>query len=131
MNDIEEYLLNAQRPQPGEDVRTRVLVAALPLVRTQSSWLDRMWFSPKWRMLAILAIIMLAAVDVVSSHNNVWAPTEQNRLVADTVRTVEMAAHEAGLTPADTGALVAQAIAATRPPNLTSLNMDTIFPKDQ
>jgi len=86
-----------------------------------------MWFSPKWRMLAVLAILILAAVDAVSVHINVWAPTEQNGLVGDTVRVVEMAAREAGLTPADTRALVAQAIAATRPPRRASMNVDTLF----
>jgi hypothetical protein len=130
MDDIEKLLLNAERPKPREDMRTRVLVAALPLVESQSSRLDRMWFSLKWRMLATLAVVVLAAIDVVSSRSNVWAPTEQNRIVGDNVRVVEMAAREAGLTPADTRALVAQALAASRPPRLASLNLDTLFPKE-
>jgi 3-oxoacyl-(acyl-carrier-protein) synthase len=86
-----------------------------------------MWFSPKWRMAAMLAILVLAGVDAVSGHIVAWQPAAQNRAAADTVRAVEMAAREAGLTPADTGALVAQAIAATRPPRITSLNEDTLF----
>jgi hypothetical protein len=127
MDEMENSLLNADWPEPDAEVRTRVLAAALPLVESQSSRLDRMWFSPKWRMLAVLAILILAAVDAVSVHINVWAPTEQNGLVGDTVRVVEMAAREAGLTPADTRALVAQAIAATRPPRRASMNVDTLF----
>jgi hypothetical protein len=127
MNDMENFLLNAERPQPREEVRARVLAAALPLVESQNSRLDRIWFSPKWRMLALLAILVLAAVDVVSVHVNVWAPEEQNRVVEDTVNAVKMAAREAGLTPADTRALVAQAIAATRSPRLASLNVDALF----
>jgi hypothetical protein len=127
MDKMENLLLNAEWPEPGVDVRARVLAAALPLVKSQSSRLDCMWFSPKWRMLAMLAILILAVVDAVSVHINVWAPAEQNGVARDTVRVVEMAAREAGLTPADTSALVAQAIAATRPQSLASMNMDTLF----
>jgi hypothetical protein len=127
MNDIEILLLNAERPQPQEEMRTRVLAATLPLVESQSSRLDRIWFSPKWRMIAILAIFILAAVDVVSSRIIVWEPAVQDRAAGDIVRAVEMVAREAGLTPADTRALVAQAIAATRPPRLDSLKVDTLF----
>jgi hypothetical protein len=127
MNDIENLLLNSERPQPGEELRTRVLAAALPLVESQSNRLDCIWFSPKWRMLAMLAILILAAVDVVSSRIIVWAPEGQNAVVSNTVQAVQMAAREAGLTPTDTRALVAQAIAATRPPRLDSLNVDTLF----
>jgi hypothetical protein len=127
MDEMELSLLNAERPEPGADVRARVLAAAMPLVEPHSSRLDLMWFSPKWQMAAMLAMIVLAGVDVVSGHIVVGEPAAQNRAAADTVRAVEMAAREAGLTPADTVALVAQAIAATRPPRITSLNVDTLF----
>jgi hypothetical protein len=127
MNDIENLLLNAERPKPREEIRTRVLAAALPLVESQSNKLDCMWFSLKWRMLALLAILILASVDVVSSRIIVWAPEEQNTVVSNTVQAVQIAAREAGLTQTDTRALVAQAIAATRPPRLDSPNLDTLF----
>jgi hypothetical protein len=127
MNDIEILLLNAEKPQPQEEMRTRVLAAALPLIEAQSSRLDHIWFSPKWHRLAILAILILAAVDVVSSRIIVWAPAEQNDVASNTVLAVRMAAREAGLTLTDTRALVAQAIAATRPPRPATLNVDTLF----
>ena len=127
MDEMEHSLLNAVRPEPGADVRERVLAAAMPLIEPHSSRLDLMWFSPKWRMAAMLAILVLACVDAVSEHIVAGQPAAQNRAAADTVRAVEMAAREAGLTPDDTEALVAQAIAATRPPRITSLNEDTLF----
>lgn len=127
MNDIENLLLNAEKPQPREELRTRILAVTLPMVESHSNRLDSIWFSLKWRMLATLTILILAAVDVVSSRIIVWAPAEQNAVVSNTVQAVQMAAREAGLTQTDTRALVAQAIAATRPPRLDSLNVDTLL----
>jgi hypothetical protein len=125
MDEMEHSLLNAARPEPGADLRARVLAGAMPLVEPNGSRLDCMWFSRKWRTAAMLAVLILAITDAVSGHIVAWGPAAQNRAAADTVRTVEMAAREAGLSPADTGALVAQAIAATSPPRITLLNMDT------
>ena len=121
MDDIERQLLEAGRPEPGADVRERVLAKTLPLVRPDDSRLDRIWFSPRWRTAAVLAVLVLAGVDAVSRYTAPWAPAAQNRMASDTVRAVETAAREAGLPPSDAAALVAQAIAATRASTRTSL----------
>ena len=112
MDDIERQLLEAGRPEPGADVRARVLAKTLPLVRSDDSRLDRIWFSRTWRMAAVLAVLVLAGADAVSRYTAPWAPAAQDRMASDTVRAVETAAREAGLPPSDAAALVAQAIAA-------------------
>ena len=125
MDDVERSLLDAERPEPGADVRARVLAATMPLVRPDDSRLDRIWFSPRWRTAAVLAVLVLAGADAVSGRIRAWALAAEDRRAADTVRAVEMAAREAGLPPSDAAALVAQAIAATRASAAASLNLDT------
>jgi len=125
MDDVERSLLDAERPEPGADVRARVLAATMPLVRPDDSRLDRIWFSPRWRTAAVLAVLVLAGADAASRYTAPWAPAAQDRMASDTVRAVETAAREAGLPPSDAAALVAQAIAATRASAAASLNLDT------
>jgi len=123
MDDLERRLLDAERPEPGADVRARVLAATMPLVRPDDSRLDRIWFSPRWRVAAVLMLLFLPGIDAVSTRPSALAPTWQDRAAAaGTVKAVEMAAREAGLTPADTGALVEQAIAAARASAIASLD---------
>ncbi len=114
MNDIERSLVDAGKREPAPDLRERVLAATMPLVRRDRSRLDRIWFSPRWRMAAALALLVLAAADVASGRVGDWAPAAQSQTASNTVRAVEMAAREVGLTPDVTRALVAQATAAAR-----------------
>ena len=125
MDDLERSLLDAERPEPGADVRARVLSAAMPLVRAADSRLDRMWFSPRWRTAATLALLVLVGVDVVSQQIIAGSPAAQESTAASTVRAVELAAREAGLTPDDTAALCAQAIAAASAATTIAPDADT------
>ena len=68
IDDIERQLLEAERPEPRADMRARVLAATMPLVRSDASRLDRVWFSPRWRMAALLALVVLAGVDAASTR---------------------------------------------------------------
>jgi|SRR5579864_1296179 len=113
MNDIQRRLLESERPEPGRAMRERVLTATMPLVRPDRSRLDRMWFSPKWRMAAVLGLVVLAGVEAVSDHV-APAPETQYRPPADPAQTVAMVAIEMGLTPSDAAALVAQVIAQSQ-----------------
>ena len=46
----------------------RVLATTMPLVRPDSSRLDRVWFSPRWRTAAVLALLALAGVETASRY---------------------------------------------------------------
>lgn len=109
MGDIQRQLLETGRREPPWEMRERVLAATMPLVRPDDSRLDRMWFSPKWRMAGALVFFGLAGVEAVSNHLVAPAPQAQDRPAEDPAQTVAMAAIEVGLTPSDAAALVAQA----------------------
>jgi len=127
MDDIERQLLEAGRPEPRGEARARVLAATMPLVRREGSRLDRIWFSRRWRTAAGLMLLILPGVDAVSTRIVALAPMTEVRRPADAAQAVEMAALEMGLTPADAAALRAQAIAATRPPTMTTLRVETLY----
>lgn len=110
MDDIQRQLLESEHPGPRRELRERVLAATMPLVRPDDSRLDYMWFSPKWRVAAVLALVVITGVEVVSNHASP-TPDAQYRPPADPAQTVAMVAIEAGLTPADAAALVAQVMA--------------------
>ena len=112
MDDLERSLLDAEKPEPGPDVRARVLAASMPLVRADDSRLDRMWYSRKWRVAAVLALLILAGVEWMAPQIVAWAPVAPEHLTANSAKAVAMAASEVGLTPDDTAVLIAQAIAA-------------------
>ena len=105
---IELQLLETERLEPPRELRARVLASALPLVQADDSTLDRLWFSPKWRIAAVLALIGLAGAEVLS--NRVAAPTAvtQSQPPGTPAQTVALAAAELGLSPADAASLVAQ-----------------------
>ena len=112
MDDLERSLLDAERPEPGADVRARVLAAAMPLVGADDSRLDRVWFSPRWRAAAALALLILAAVDRLTPQIVAVTPVAQDHLMANSAKAVAMAARDVGLTPNATAVLIAQAIEA-------------------
>ena len=114
MDDLERSLLDAGKVQPGAEVRARVLAAAAPLVRPDRSQLDRIWFSHRWRMAAVLAALLLAVLNVVPASGTAPTLAAQAPRPADNTQAVVTAAREAGLTPDVTVALCAQAIAAAR-----------------
>jgi hypothetical protein len=125
MDDLERTLLDAERPEPGADVRARVLATTMPLVRPDRSRLDRVWFSPRWRAAAVLALLALAGVETASRYIVTWEPAGQDRAAANTTQTVTMVAREAGLTSDETAALCTQASAAASAAVVSSWNMDT------
>ena len=112
---VERLLLEAEWLEPHGDVRRRVLGAAMPLVRPDRSRLDRIWFSPTYRLAAVLALIVLIGVDVVSGRLVSMASGAQERRASDVAQAVAMAALDAGLTPAEAAALAEQALDARRP----------------
>lgn len=107
-DSIERQLMQANRPEPPSEVRARVLAAAMPLVRADDSTLDRLWFSPTWRIAVVISLVVLAGVEVVS--NRAAAPTAvaESQPVATPARTVAVAAAYLGFSPAETASLVAQ-----------------------
>ena len=114
MEDLERQLLEAERPELEAAMRARVLAATMPLVRPEASRLDRVWFSPKWRTAAVLALVVLAGVELAPRRSVKSAPMPLDRATTDITQAVATAAREVGLRPDDTAALCAQAIAAAR-----------------
>ena len=115
MDDIEQQLREAERQEPHRQLRARVLAAAAPLVRPGASRLERMWFSRTWRVAAVLAFFALAGLESASSQL-VAPPAGGPSRQSDLAQTIESAALEVGLTPADVSALLARTLVATPVP---------------
>ena len=107
-DNTERQLLATERPEPPRELRQRVLASAMPLVRAEDSTLDRLWFSPTWRIAVVISFIALAGVEVVSNRGAAPTAVAESQPVATPARTVALAAAELGLSPADTASLVAQ-----------------------
>ena len=105
---IERQLLETDRPEPSGELRARVLAAAMPLVQADDSMLDRLWFSPTWRIAVVVSFIALAGLEVVSNRAAAPTASAQNKPSGTPAQTVAMVAAELGLSPADTASLVAQ-----------------------
>jgi hypothetical protein len=108
MREIERELLNAGRPDPPPSLRQRVLTAASQLVQSDESRLDAMWFSPRWRVAAVLVFFGLAAADVLSSATDGLAPPLDGTPVQSPVTVATQAAIDAGFGKADLAAIAAQ-----------------------
>ena len=105
---LERQLLATERPEPPRELRERVLASAMPLVRADDSTLDRLWFSPTWRIAVVISFIALAGVEVVSNRAPAPTASAQNQPPGTPAQTVAMVAAELGLSPAETASLVAQ-----------------------
>lgn len=91
-------------PSPSPELRERVLsiaVAAVPRIR----WSDRVWFSRGWRLSALAAALVVAAVDRVPST---LQPATAHPLpyAAAQAQAIDAVAQQVGL-PADVAASLA------------------------
>jgi hypothetical protein len=111
-SDIERELLNAAQPAPPAELRRRVLAAATPLVQPHSSRLDAIWFSPRWRLAAVLVFVGLVAVDRWSSVTGDESTQAEGFPVPASVAVAVQAAIASGLGKADVAAIAAQAASA-------------------
>jgi len=117
--NIERKLLDAERPDPPPALRQRVLATASPLVQPHDSRLDVIWFSPRWRLAAVLVFFGLIAADALSSETGgVW-PEVDDTPVSSSVAVAVQAAIDAGLGKADIAAIAAL---ATSPPWTTDVD---------
>ena len=108
-SEIERELLNTGRPDPPPALRQRVLATASQLVQPHGNRLDVMWFSPRWRVAAVLMFFGLAAADVLSSATDGFASESDGPPVRSSVTVAAQAATDAGLGKADVAAIAAQA----------------------
>jgi len=108
-NEIEQELLNTGRPDPPPSLRQRILTTASQLVQPHESRLDVMWFSPRWRVAAVLVFFGLVAADVLSSATDGLASRLDGPPVGSSVTVATQAAIDAGLGKADVTAIAAQA----------------------
>ncbi len=108
-NEIERELLNTLRPDPPSSLRPRVLTMASQLVQPQQSRLDVMWFSPRWRVAAVLVFFGLVAADVLSRATDGFASRLDGPPVQSSVTVATQAAIDAGLGKAEVAAIAAQA----------------------
>ncbi|MEI6244062.1 MAG: hypothetical protein WCQ64_03355, partial [Acidobacteriota bacterium] len=93
---IERQLLETDRPEPSGELRARVLAAAMPLVQADDSMLDRLWFSPTWRIAVVVSFIALAGLEVVSNRAAAPTASAQNQPSGTPAQTVAMVAAELG-----------------------------------
>lgn len=108
IDHTERQLLATERPEPPRELRERVLAAATPLVHADNSALDRIWFSPTWRIAVVISLLALAGLEVVSNRAAAPTASAQYQPPGTPAQTVAMVASELGLSPAETASLVAQ-----------------------
>lgn len=108
MNDIERQLREVEQPHPGRPHRERVLAAAMPLVQADDSVLDRVWFSPTWRVAAVLALAALAGAEFVSNGSVSMTVLAEQQSADSPAKTVATVARDLGLSSAEAAMLVAQ-----------------------
>ena len=108
-HDIERKLLNAGRPDLPPALRHRVLAAATPLVQPHDSRLDAIWFSPRWRVAAVLVFSGLVAADRLSSATGDISTQAHGLPARSSVAVAVQAAIDAGLGKADVAAIAAHA----------------------
>ena len=108
-NDIEQDLLNAERPVPPPALRQRVLTRASPLVQPHINRLDAIWFSRGWRLAAVVVFAGLIAADGLSSMTDGLSPQPDGPPLRGSVQVATQAAIDAGLGKADVAAIAAQA----------------------
>lgn len=107
--DIERELLNSAQTDPSPALRQRILAVANPLVQPHASRLDAIWFSPRWRVAAVLVFFGLVAADALSSATAGVEPQVDGLAVRSSVELAVQAAIDAGLGRADVAAIAAQA----------------------
>ena len=108
-SDIEQALLNVERPEPPPGLRQRVLAETTHLVQPETSRLDAIWFSPRWRVAAVLLFFGLVAVDRLSSAIGDVSTQADGPPVRSSVAVAVQVAIDAGLGMADVAAIAAQA----------------------
>jgi hypothetical protein len=107
-SEIERELLNVEQPDPPAALRQRVLAAATPLVQPDRNRLDAIWFSPRWRVVAVVVFLGLIAADGLSSVTD-EPPQRSGPQVRTSAEEAVQAAIDAGLGTADVAAIAAQA----------------------
>ena len=113
-SEIERELLNAERPDPPPGLRQRVLATANPLVQPHDSRLDGIWFSPRWRLAALLVFFGLVAADRLSGVPEDGLTQADGLPGRSAVAVAAQAAVDAGLGKADVAAIAAQVALAQR-----------------
>ena len=111
--DLERDVQHLSWPQPGADLRARVL-GSVPLVERPVPWWDRVWFSRSWRLCAAGIVAALIAAESFVDRS-VPDPTMTPARAAD-ARALDDVGRDLGLPPEITAALakrVASSSAAT------------------
>jgi hypothetical protein len=108
-SDIERELLDAAKPDLPPALRQRVLTTASALVQPDASRLDAIWFSPRWRVAAVLVFFGIIAADALSRDIEGVPPQVESLRMHSSVEIAAQAAIDAGLGMADVAAIAAQA----------------------
>jgi hypothetical protein len=96
-SDIEKRVRRMPWPAPSPELRDRVLSIAVE-VAAPITWSDRMWFSRRWRLSALAAVLVAVAVDQFSVASQPAGVSATPYAVAQAQAVDEMA-REAGLSP--------------------------------
>ncbi len=96
---MEDRLRGAGLPAAADDLRDRVLAAAVPLVASaeRATWADRAWFSVRWRVAAAAVLVALIALDRVSTTPAGSGAVPYGAVAVETAQAAGEAAREDGL----------------------------------
>ena len=120
---VEERLRDTAWPEPGADLRDRVLAAAGARVRASVTWADVMWFSRRWRLAAVALFLALGLLDRVSVLP-VSPVRDPGTVAVQTARAAEETALQAGMPPDEAKALARQALIAASQPGPGEMTFD-------
>lgn len=103
-NAIERLVADAGWVDVPEDLRDRVIMAAAAAVRESrhAGWLDRVWFSTRWRVATAVTLFALALLNGgLPANTNVGAADGFGKSAYEAAEDVQHAARQLGLPDAD------------------------------
>ena len=110
--DVETRVRQLEWDAPPADLRARVF-SAVPATSPAVSWSDRVWFSRRWRLAAVAAVLILAVVESMSGTARSATPTVSPQAISE-ASIIEETARQAGLSPEHAAALARRAVVAER-----------------
>jgi hypothetical protein len=128
---LDDRLRRASWPEPGAELRERVLSAAGPRVNRTVTWADRLWFSRPFRVAVLGLAVALTALDVATAPAGraAIAPAPASLAAA---MAVEDAARQIGLPPEQAAAFSRDALAmSSGTADTTGLTADTVLEPDE
>jgi hypothetical protein len=113
-NGIERVVVDAGWVDVPDDLRDRVVMAAAAAVREspRAGWLDRVWYSTRWRVATAVTLLALTLLNGIPANTNTDVVNSFGRAAYEAAEDAAQAARQLGLPEADCQRLGDVALAA-------------------